>query len=411
MEIDLTVPQSEFFKDNASEYIAAVAGFGSGKTNAAAVKIVARMLEYPGINQAYLAPTYKLIGDIFYPRIGEMLSSCNIPFKIQSQANNVVVPGYGKIYCRTMDKPDTIVGWEVGDIFLDEFDILPKDKAIAVMNKASARARQRYPDGKLNQKHVTTTPEGFKATYQLFKKDPLPNSNLIQMSTYSNQHNLPDGYIEGLRNQYPEQLIEAYIEGRFVNLVSGSVYYAYDREKCNTHVLARPREPLHIGMDFNVYNMAAIVHVKRDGKAYAVDEFIGLRDTPDMIEAIQEKFPEHNITVYPDASGDSKSSTNSSLSDLKLLRDAGFKIKADRKNPYIKNRVQSMNAAFDKGLYFINVDKCPEYAECIEQQIYMSNGLPDKTNGFDHANDAGGYFVYQVFPINTRQAFTQQIAL
>lgn len=410
MELELTVPQTKFFVNNTSEYVAAVAGFGSGKTESAAVKIAARTIEYPKINQAYLAPTYKLIADIFYPRITELLEGAGFRVRINKQENNVHVDGLGIIYCRTMDNPDMIVGWECGDAFMDELDILPTDKAQKVMTKVSARCRQKYPDGKVNQKHVTTTPEGFKATYQMFKKDPLSNSQLIQMSTYSNEHNLPPGYIKGLRDQYPDQLIEAYINGNFVNLVSGSVYYAYDRDRCNTHVVAKPREPLHIGMDFNVYNMAGIVNVLRDGYGYAVDELIGLRDTPDMIDAINEKFPEHNVTVYPDASGNSKSSKGATLSDIKLLREAGFKIKADKANPLIKDRVQSMNNAFDKSKYFVNVERCPEFSNCLEQQIYNTVGVPDKSTGLDHPNDAGGYFVHKKFPINVRKAFTQQVS-
>ncbi len=410
MEIELTIPQTEFFVDNDSEYIAAVAGFGAGKTESAAVKIASRIIQYPKISQAYLAPTYKLIGDIFYPRITELLEGAGFKVHINKQASNIHVQGAGTIYCRTMDNPDMIVGWECGDAFMDELDILPTDKAQKVMTKVSARCRQKYPDGKLNQKHVTTTPEGFKATYNMFKKHPLTNSRLIQMSTYSNEANLPAGYIQGLRDQYPDQLIDAYIDGKFVNLVSGSVYYSYDREKHNTHVVPRPREPLHIGMDFNVYNMAAIVHVKRDGNSYACGEIIDLRDTPDMIEAIEEKYPDHNITIYPDASGENKSSKGATLSDIKLLRDAGFKIKAEKTNPLIKDRVQSVNGAFDNGKYFINLEKCQEYATCIEQQVYTDAGVPDKSNGLDHPNDAGGYFVYQTYPINVKRAFTQQLS-
>lgn len=409
MEINLTVPQTKFFMDNEAEYIAAVAGFGSGKTESAAVKIASRIVQYPKVSQAYLAPTYKLVNDIFYPRISELLNGAGFEVKINKGENNIYVKGAGVIYCRTMDNPDSIVGWECGDAFMDELDILPTDKATKVMNKVSARCRQRYPDGKVNQKHVTTTPEGFKATYNMFKKKPLTNSRLIQMSTYSNAHNLPDGYIQGLFDQYPEQLIEAYINGNFVNLVSGSVYYKYDRDRCHADVVEKPRELLHIGMDFNVYNMAGIVHVVRDGQSFAVNELIGLRDTPDMIEAIQENYPDHNIIVYPDASGDNKSSKGSTLSDLKLLRDAGFSIKADSKNPLIKDRVQAVNNAFDKGKYWVNKDRCPEYATCLEQQTYNKAGVPDKTNNLDHPVDAGGYHVHKMFPINTRQAFTQRM--
>jgi hypothetical protein len=48
----------------------------------------------------------------------------------------------------------------------------------------------------------------------------------------------------------------------------------------------------------------------------------------------------------------------------------------------------------DKVKYFINGNKCPTLLEAIESQSYR-NGEPDKTNGYDHINEAAGYFVYQ----------------
>ena len=49
--------------------------------------------------------------------------------------------------------------------------------------------------------------------------------------------------------------------------------------------------------------------------------------------------------------------------------------------------------------YKINVDKCPTYADNLEQQTYAANGEPDKSNNTDHTNDAGGYFITYDYPI------------
>jgi hypothetical protein len=397
-------PQHDFLSDRLSKYIAAVAGFGSGKTHVGLSRLLQNMMESPGIDQAYLAPSYPLIRDIFYPAVEKTLPEMGIGFHINKGAHTVYLEGLGKVYCRTMERPERIVGWEVADAVLDEFDILNIEKAMEVFRKTSARLRQKNPTGRINQLYVTTTPEGFKATYNLFKKDPLKNSRLIQMSTYSNIKNLPEGYIEDLREQYPDQLIEAYLNGQFVNLTSGAVYYAYDRVRHDTFYTAKPREPLHIGMDFNVRNMAAIVHVIRDGKVYAVDEFVGYRDTPDVIEAIKETYPEHRIFVYPDASGTHNSSTNASESDIAQLRDARFIVKANKTNPLIRNRVASMNNTFEKGHYRVNTRRCPQYADSLEQQVYGTNGMPDKSNNIDHPLDAGGYFIHYRFPIRKSTA-------
>lgn len=407
MEIDYSLPQSDYILSGA-EYCAAVAGFGSGKTKAAASKILVNKLNYPTIDQAYLAPTYSLIKSIFYPVMIELLVQSGFrprkDFVLNKSDHEIHIQGYGSILCRTMDDPDMIVGWEVGDAVMDEFDLLPTEKAKQVMTKVSGRCRQKFPDGKQNQKGVTTTPEGFKATYELFEKDPLPNSQLIQMSTYSNAANLPEGYIESRIAQYPAKLVDAYIEGKFVNLTSGSVYPCFNRKVNNTHYVAKPREPLHIGMDFNVYKMFAGVHIIRDGVPHLVHEFTGVRDTPAIIEAIQEEFPDHSVIVYPDASGDNKSSKSASLSDIVLLRAAGFHVDCPTKNPLVKNRVNSVNAKFyshGSPGYFVNVEKCPVSTLAFEQQVYDKNGQPDKSSDLDHPVDGCGYFIHRKWPLLT----------
>lgn len=397
--VNLTVPQSEYFTST-HLYTAVVAGFGSGKTQATVTRLLCSKLEYPDINQAYLAPSYSLIRDIFYPYIGEALSELGIKYSVNKQEHNIYLQGHGRIICRTMDNPDMLVGWEAGDGFMDEFDILKTDKAIQVMHKLSARLRQKYPDGKKNQRWVSTTPEGFKATYQLFKKNPLEDSKLIQMSTYSNEANLPDGYIQGLLDLYPDQLIEAYLNGEFVNLQAGSVYYCFDRKKHNTRYVARPQEPILIGMDFNVMDMCASAWIRRRGNIYAIDEFFGIRDTPDMCDVILEAYPHNHVTIFPDASGKGTSSKSASLSDIKILKDAGFKIRAHRKNPLIKNRVASVNKRFEMERSFVNIDRCPELTLCLEQQAYDPvTGQPEKDGFQDNRNDGVGYLHHYLHPI------------
>lgn len=402
-DVHLTRPQWEFFRSRA-KYVAAVAGYGSGKTQAALVRIVATMIDNLELNTAYLAPTYPLIRDIFYPKAEEFLTDCGISYELNKTEHTIQLHGLGKIYCRSMDKPASLVGWEVGDVYLDEFDVLPKDKAFDVFRKASARARQKKPDGSHNQILVTTTPEGYKATYDLFKRDPLKDSELIQMSTYSNAHNLPPGYIEDLKAQYPSQLIDAYLLGKFVNLQSGTVYYVFDREQHNTDVLPADHEPLHVGMDFNVMDMCATVHVLRNQTLYAVGELFGLRDTPHMIETLKERYPGHPVFVYPDASGHGTTSKSASVSDISLLRKAGFTIRAKNKNPFIRDRVAAVNAAFEHGRYFVNTEQCPEFTDALEQQAYdPKTGMPEKDGHIDNRVDGAGYLINYLMPIR-RQA-------
>ena len=316
-----------------------------------------------------------------------------------------------------MEKPQTIVGFKIGHALVDELDVLPVLKAQHAWRKIIARMRYKV-DGLKNGVDVTTTPEGFKFVHQQFVKQLRDKPHLaglyglVQASTFDNELNLPDDYIQSLMESYPPQLISAYLKGLFVNLTSGTVYHAYDRKLNGTDAEHLQGEALHIGMDFNVGKMSAIAHVLREGLPFAVDEITQGYDTPDMIQKIKERYWRFDgntyqktceVLVYPDASGDSRKSVNASVTDLALLKQAGFHVKAPAANPPVKDRVNAMNAMFcnAKGerRYRVNADKCPIYADCLEQQIWNDSGEPDKSQGADHANDAGGYFIHNQFPI------------
>tara|TARA_R110000737_G_scaffold302231_1_gene309324 strand:- start:496 stop:1668 length:1173 start_codon:yes stop_codon:yes gene_type:complete len=384
-----------------------VAGFGAGKTQALVLRTV-KLIFGDGKDIAYYLPNYPLVRTIAYPRFTEVLDNLGVSYNLNRSEHTIQVNGKTIIF-RTMDNPDAIVGYEVGDSMVDELDTLPTAKARHAWNKIIARNRQKKDTG-MNTVAVGTTPEGFRFVYDKWAKDPTQSYELIKAPTYSNPH-LPEGYIDALRETYPSNLLEAYIEGEFVNLTSGTVYSMYDRQLNHCDVEAKALEPIHVGMDFNVNNMALAVHVIRNSKAYAVDEMVGGADTPTSIRSIRERYPNNPVIVYPDASGGATSSTNASMSDIKMLKNAGFTVNAPKRNGRVRDRVATVNKALcdpqGKRTYYVNADKCPNIALGLEQQAYDKNGEPDKTGGLDHLNDGIGYFMVRQFPIKFNRVISK----
>jgi hypothetical protein len=132
-----------------------------------------------------------------------------------------------------------------------------------------------------------------------------------------------------------------------------------------------------------------------------VAELKDVFDTPDVVKIIKERWAGkgHRIIMYPDASGASRKSVDASKSDIALLTQAGFAVRAHASNPAIKDRILATNKAFEVGKIKVNAKACPTITRCLEQQSYDDNGSPDKTTGFDHMNDAFSYFVAYEMPI------------
>lgn len=348
-------------------------------------------------------PTYDLVRLIMAPRIEEKLTDYGIRYKYNKSENIIYTSSnqFGDFILRTLDNPARIVGYETYRSHVDEIDTLKEDKALEAWIKIIARNRQspKGVENPFNRVSAYSTPEGFRFLYKYWKKEKREGYDMVQASTLSNPF-LPSDYVDTLRATYPDQLIEAYINGDFVNLTSGTVYHEFDRETNGTQVEWDDKEPLHIGMDFNVGNMSAIAFVIRSGACYAVDEITGSYDTPSIIETIRERYQRCQINIYPDASGKNRNAQGASASSIQLLRQAGFNVYAQNRNPFVKDRVLAMNTSFSKGYQFVNVKKCPTYTQNLEQQIYNKAGEPDKEGGQDHTNDAGGYMVVFKFPIS-----------
>lgn len=389
------------FATSREPFPALVAGYGSGKTAAGIARALMLKSLFRPQNIAYYLPTYPLVEDIAFERFPEICERKRWAYKLRKSGGSphIEFPGAGRILFRTMEHPERIVGYEVAHSIVDEIDILGINKAEQAWNKIIARNRQKC--GIPNTVGVVTTPEGFRFVYRKWHKDPKPGYIKFHARTYDNAHNLPPDYITNLINTYPPQLLAAYLEGKFVNMTSGTVYGSFHRETNSTDALLQRGESLHIGMDFNVTKMAAIEHVIRGGEPHAVGEYIKVFDTPSMIQSIKERRPGVQIHIYPDASAKNRKTSNASVSDIALLQQAGFTVHVRNSNPLVKDRVISMNKAFTgpRPLYRVNTTACPTYTESLEQQAYDDNGEPDKDSGFDHPNDAGGYFIYHHYPV------------
>ena len=399
----LSAPQNIFLNQLQTKYRAYVGGYGSGKTWVGCLDLINFFASHPKTIQGYFGPSYPSIRDVFYPTFEE--ASEMLGFTVEIKEGNKEIhmyrggAYYGTVICRSMDRPGSIIGFKISRALVDEIDTLPKRKAKTVWNKIIARLRLVVP-GVENGIGVTTTPEGFMFVYDTFAKEPTKSYSMVQASTHENAINLPPDYIDALIETYPEALIDAYVNGLFVNLTHGTVYRSFNRGRNSSKETIQEREPLYIGMDFNVGKMAACVFVERKNGYHCVGEIKNGVDTPWMIDTIKEKWRGHQITVYPDASGKNASSKGASLSDIGLLRNAGFSVSANNSNPRVKDRVNSVNKCFEDQKVWINPTTCPETARCIEQQPYDDNGEPDKSVDMDHHTDAFGYFSHYKFPIN-----------
>lgn len=438
VDIKLTKSQIEFLQLRLEAlYTLFSGGYGSGKSYAASTAIVLDMMENPNAIIGVFAPTVAHVRDIVMRYVLMRLEEFGFErgrdagkgdFTVNKNEMKIISnhPQLCDVWFKTLDDPEAIVGYEFYKAHIDELDTLATDKASLCWDKVIARTRQK-PKG-LDRKYmqwnnkrkcyeprntvsVYSTPEGFKFTYQTWAKNKKgekgynPEYKYVKAKSLDNPE-LTQTYIDQLTAKYSGPLAKAYLEGEWVNMQSGTVYYSYDEEEHNSTETIKPGETLYIGVDFNVQNMTGIICVKRRGgkEVHVVDEITGAYDTPELIEIIQEEYQSkgHKIICYPDSTGRSRRDTNADLTSILLLRQAGFRVKADDANPKVKDRVNTMNQAFMRRTLFVNSVKCRNLVECLQQQAYTKAGKPDKDSGLDHCNDALGYAIFKLLNIKPK---------
>lgn len=419
----LLVPggQADFVCDVASPFKALVAGMGAGKTYAA----VASTLTIGSLNQGlpflFVEPTYGLIEDVAIPAFEDVLERAKIPTKWHARQRRMLV-GYGRsdgfeIWFRSGDNPGRIVGFEAAAACIDE----PGLQRPEVFKRVVQRVR--HPKAFVKQVALTGTPEDLNWFYEVCEAKPPKGMRLHRARTTDNPFQSSD-YVANLRATLSEQEVEAYIDGRFVNMKSGRVYKSWSRMK---HAKRIERIPvganLVVGCDFNVDKMSWVIGYREGHSLVIIDELIGnntntYRQTEALIERLKEwvhavdpyRSAESIIRstqVYTDASG-SQRKTSANESDLQILRAAGFSVQQALANPPIKDRVHSVEAklrgAFPGSAILqseptlrVDITRCFELCRSLDGQAWGADGMPEKARGaLDMSGpvDALGYLVW-----------------
>ena len=394
--------QEKFCDDITHRKLALVCGFGAGKTYALVSKSIILACMNVGHISAIFEPTNVMLRDILIRTMNELLDEWQIPYTFRAsplpEYQLQFEEGVHTILLRTILTYQRLRGQNLCAVGFDEADTVNKRDAEQAMNMALARLRS----GNVQQFYATTTPEGYGWAFDTFEKNKKSDTGLIQAKSMDNPY-LPDSFISSLEENYPPQLIKAYLLGQWVNLTSGAVYNRFNR---NDHVINTipfdiKMETLLCGVDFNVMNCNCVVGVKDGENLVIIDEISKQKDTDALAQEIKRRYPSNRILVYPDASGSARSTINASKTDIAILESYGFSSMALKSNPFIKDRVATVNALLQngKGERRLAIHaRCTRLIECLELQSYdEKTGEPDKQNNLDHHVDALGYLCYREF--------------
>jgi hypothetical protein len=391
-----------------------VGGYGSGKTMVGCKRVISAALQNAPVPVATVSPTFPLARKTVVMTLCELLAGKQSilgrdafwwtynrsvhEFKIRYKGRQAL------IWILSGEDPLSLRGPNIGAAYIDE----PFIQDEAVFTQMIARVR--HPDAQIRELFMTGTPEQLNWGYDLCVGDKRAKHDVgfVQSSTRDNLA-LDEDYVPRLEGALSGKATGAYIEGNFVNLGEGLVYYGFNMMKDgNVRTVERPKEArLGAGMDFNVNPMAAAIFWRAGNHLHYFDEIeLPNADTEYMCSELRKRYVTSDEfknnpleEVFPDASGSARqSSAPGGRSDFTYIREAGFSIRAHHANPKRRDRYNAVNGKLSPKSGPITITIDPNCKKLIKYLSTYSHELMAKQQAMSHLLDAYGYPVAYLFP-------------
>ena len=389
----LTEPQKKVILDK-SRFRVLITGRRFGKTFLA-INELAKFASQPNKKVWYVAPSYRQAKAICWNVLKEKMVYHKWAKSINHSDLTITLKNNSQITLRGSDNENSLRGVGLNFLVMDEFADTSKETWYEVL-------RPTLSDTK-GHALFCGSPRGFgNWSYELFK---LGETNTDWQSfkyTTLEGWQVSDDEIEQAKQDLDMRTFQQEYEATFVNY-SGMIYYNFDRDK-NIVTNCNNSDFLHIGLDFNVDPMSAVVCNIIGEKIFVMDEIqIYSSNTNEMSDEIKIRYPGKKIIVYPDPSARQRKTSAGGLTDIAILKNAGFDVRSRSSAPLVRDRINAVNSKLKnvngKNNLFI-LQSCKNVIKSLERQIYKEGThIPDKDSGYDHMNDALGYLIEYNFPL------------
>jgi hypothetical protein len=390
----LSTPQQTIV-DAPQRFKVVIAGRRFGKTHLS-VRELCKAARHPEKEVWYVAPTYKQAKMIVFKKLRKKLQDLRWVSKINETNMSFELKNGSTISLKGADNYDSLRGVGLDFLVMDEFADIDEEAWTETLRPTLA--------DKMGSALFIGTPKGMNWAKDLYDlAQEYPEEWAAFQYTTEQGGNVSITEIEAARRSLDARTFNQEFRATFETF-SGRIFYSFDR-KYNVKAYTDPLpKELHLGVDFNIDPMSAVIGVKTGNTMHIIDEFkIYGSNTEELVEEVKTRYPGHTIIAYPDPAGAQRKTSAGGKTDHTILRTAGFTVKAPHAHNAVRDGINAVNAKLLSSSGFTTLffdPKCKYAIECLEKQTYKEGtSIPDKDSGFDHMNDALRYMVDYLFPI------------
>src|SRR5712692_2889784 len=403
------LPSQKRFHESAGRFKGFSGPVGSGKSLALCHEAIRLAYVNTGRTGLIGAPTFPMLRDATQVAFFDICDRNGLPYEFNKASSTAVMKdARSPILFRSLEEYERLRGTNLAWFGVDEMTYT----AEGAWTRLEGRLRD--PEAARLCGFGVWTPKGFDWVYRRFRSEPVAGYELIEARPYENRHLLekvPDFY-ERLKASYDEKFFEQEVLGKYLNLMSGQVYYAFDRRENIGAYHLDPALPLAWSWDFNLNPMCSVICQEQGDAVMVVDEIvIETSSTPEVCDEFFKRYQGHRagVEVYGDASG-GHGHTVTGTSDFHAIRaffekhpDLEVNVHVSSANPPVRDRVNVVNARLRnaQGERRLLVDsRCKELVKDFEQVCYKpGTSQIDKEKDLrrTHVSDALGYLLWWKF--------------
>jgi hypothetical protein len=363
----------------------------------------------------YVAPTYRQSKQIVWRKLKHKLQDLRWTKKINEAELSITLKNNSTISLKGADNADSLRGVGLDFMVMDEFADIDPEAWYEVLRPTLA--------DKQGKALFIGTPKGIGNWAHDLYNMPVDSPEAWSSFQYTtiDGGNVKPEEIEAAKKDLDERTFRQEFMATF-ETYSGRIYYAFERKDNVRPInLTDPTGPfkdikqqiLHLGIDFNIDPCSCCIAIQSGDSLYVIDEIrMFSSNTQELVDEVKARYPNSKIVCYPDPAGRQRKTSAGGATDITILQNAGFVVKAPYKHTAVRDRINAVNSRLcdAQGIRHLYFDPKVKYTiEGLERHTYKEGtSQPDKDSGYDHMNDALGYMIDYMFPMHRDTSHIEQ---
>ncbi len=384
-------------------YRVLVTGRRFGKTHLA-IRELCKYAAQPDKLVWYVAPSYRMAKQIVWDKLKNKLLDLNWVDRYNETDLHLILKNGSKICLRGADHSDSLRGVGLSFLCMDECADIDKKAWTEVLRPTLADQQGAVL--------FTGTPKGLgNWLHDIFINDRTDKEQWasFQFTTIQGGQ-VPQDEIDQARKDLDDRTYRQEFEASF-ETYSGQVYYNFSEINITQAFMRQNNadipNTLLIGCDFNIDPMSACVAFRHKDQLIIFDEItIYGSNTDEMVQEIKTRYPNKKIIMYPDPASRQRKTSAGGRTDLSILQNAGFVVKARTSHTAIRDRINAVNSALKSADGTVKVKihpACKSVLKSLQKQIYKTGtSIPDNNENLSHMSDAVGYLIDYIYPVRTQ---------